>query len=68
MELYKKITREIDKKIMKTGKMGTESVRVTIFLNPDEIELFTNNVYSMFDSHYFWEIEDNTLIITYTED
>lgn len=65
--LERKIDRAIEKAAMKTGKMGTESVTVEISLTTGEIEEFRN--LEKYDSeHYFWEIEDNTLRISYTEE
>ena len=65
--LERKIDRAIEKAAMKTGKMGTESVTVEISLTTGEIEGFRN--LEKYDSeHYFWEIEDNTLRISYTEE
>ena len=62
-----KIDRAIEKEAMKTGKMGTEPVTVEMELISEEIEEFKN--LEKYDSeHYFWEIEDNTLRISYTEE
>lgn len=66
--LYEKIIKELEKKIMKTGKMGIEQVRISMDLSDDEKELFINDISEKFDAHYFWELENNTLIITYTEE
>lgn len=52
---------------MKTGKMGTEPVTVEMTLTSGEIEEFRN--LEKYDSkNYFWEVEDNTLRISYTEE
>ena len=52
---------------MKTGKMGSEVVSVTIRMTNKELEIFKN--IDLFNSeNYSWEIEDNNLIINYTED
>lgn len=65
--LERKIDRAIEKEAMKTGKMGTEPVTVEMELTSGEIEEFRN--LEKYDSeHYFWEIEDNTLRISYTEE
>lgn len=65
--LERKIDRAIEKEAMKTGKMGTEPVTVEMVLTSGEIEEFRN--LEKYDSeHYFWEIEDNTLRISYTEE
>ena len=65
--LERKIDREIEKEAMKTGKMGTEPVTVEMALTSGEIEEFRN--LEKYDSkNYFWEIEGNTLRISYTEE
>lgn len=65
--LERKIDKAIEKEAMKTGKMGTEPVTVEMALTSGEIEEFRN--LGKYDSeHYFWEIEDNTLRISYTEE
>ena len=63
--LMDKITREIEAKRMKTSEMGTEGTSVRLSLTNEEISEFQN--YNL-DEHYFWEIDGNDLIITYTED
>lgn len=65
--LERKIDRAIEKTAMKTGKMGTEPVTVEILLTTGEIEEF-RNLEKYDNEHYFWEIEDNTLRISYTEE
>lgn len=65
--LERKIDRVIEKEAIKTGKMGTEPVIVEMTLTSGEIEEFRN--FEKYDSeHYFWEIEGNTLRISYTEE
>lgn len=65
--LERKIDRAIEKEAMRTGKMGTEPVTVEMALTTGEIEEF--KTLEKYDSeHYFWEIEDNTLRISYTEE
>lgn len=65
--MIEKIKRAIENEIMRTGKMGTESVSVTVKLSEEEKEKFLNgNDYD--NDHYYWEFEDSNLIITYTED
>ena len=52
---------------MKSGMSGTELVRTEITLTEEEKELFYN--IDKYDSeHYFWEIEENKLLISYTEE
>lgn len=63
----KKIDDAIEKKMMETGAMGTEPVTVKIKLTDTEKEEFLNC--EKYDSeNYSWEFEDNTLIISYTEE
>lgn len=65
--LERKIDRAIEKEAMRTGKMGTELVTVEMTLTSEEIEEF--RTLKKYDSeHYFWEIEGNTLRISYTEE
>lgn len=65
--LERKIDQAIEKESMKTGKMGTEPVTVEMTLTSGEIEEFRN--LEKYDSkNYFWEVEDNTLRISYTEE
>lgn len=65
--LERKIDQAIEKEAMKTGKMGTEPVIVEMTLTSGEIEEFRN--LEKYDSkNYFWEVEDNTLRISYTEE
>lgn len=65
--LERKIDRVIEKEAIKTGKMGTEPVIVEMTLTSGEIEEFRN--LEKYDSeHYFWEIEGNTLRISYAEE
>lgn len=61
------IEEAIEREKMKTGKMGSEVVSATIKMTDRELEIFKN--IDLFDSeNYSWEIEDNNLIINYTED
>lgn len=65
--LERKIDQAIEKEAIKTGKMGTEPVTVEMALTSGEIEEFRN--LEKYDSkNYFWEVEDNTLRISYTEE
>lgn len=65
--LERKIDQAIEKEAMKTGKMGTEPVTVEMTLTSGEIEEFRN--LEKYDSkNYFWEVEDNTLRISYAEE
>ena len=61
------IEEAIEREKMKTGKMGSEVVSVTIRMTNKGLEIFKN--IDLFNSeNYSWEIEDNNLIINYTED
>lgn len=66
-KLITKIDKSLEKKAMETGKMGTESVSVTMELTEEEKEKFMI-LDGYDDSHYWWEFDDLTLNITYTED
>lgn len=65
--LIEKIDRAIEEKAMKTGRMGTESVSVSLDLTVEEIDTF-DNIDKYDNEHYWWEFEGNTLNISYTED
>ena len=61
------IEETIEREKMKTGKIGSEVVSATIRMTDRELDIFKN--IDLFDSeNYSWEIEDNNLIINYTED
>ena len=61
------IEETIEREKMKTGKMASEVVSATIRMTDRELDIFKN--IDLFDSeNYSWEIEDNNLIINYTED
>lgn len=61
------IEEAIEREKTKTGKMGSEVVSVTIRMTDKELEIFKD--IDLFNSqNYSWEIEDNNLIINYTED
>lgn len=60
-----KIDKAIEKKMMKSGAMGTETVTVEIQLTDNEKNEFLNC--SRYDHHYSWEFEGNKLIISFTE-
>lgn len=65
--IIKMIEEAIEREKMKTGKMGSEVVSVTIRMTDKELEIFKD--IDLFNSeNYSWEIEDNNLIINYTED
>lgn len=66
MGVINKINEAIKNEIMKSGSMGTETVTVSIMLTDAEKEKFLNC--KEYDSkNYWWEFEDNKLIISYTE-
>lgn len=63
--LMDRIQQEIDVKAMKSGKMGTERINVTLELTSEEMnEFYKINL----DEHWNWEIESNTLFISYVEE
>lgn len=63
----KKIDNAIEKKMMRSGAMGTETVTVEIQLSDSEKDEFLN--YEKYDSeNYSWEFEGNILIISYAEE
>jgi predicted DNA-binding protein len=65
-DLIEKIERAIEKQAMQSQKMGTEDITTKIELSEIEIETFKTT--EEFDGNmYFWEIENNTLIITKSE-
>lgn len=62
-----KIDKAIENKMMKSGKMGTETVTVRINLTVGEKDEFMNC--EKYDSrNYSWEFDGDTLIISYTEE
>ena len=65
-KVMNKIDKTIEKKMMESGAMGTESVTVKIELTDTEKEEFLNC--EKYDSkNYWWEFDGNALKITYTE-
>lgn len=63
----KKIDNAIEKEMMESGAMGTESVTVNIYLTDDEKEEFMDS--QKYDTdHYFWEFDGNMLTVSYTEE
>lgn len=66
-ELIEMIESAIEKEIERKGVMGTESVSISLSMTDEELEIFRN--IDLFDTeNYSWEIEDNDLHITYTEE
>ena len=62
-----KINKVIEKKMMETGKMGTETVTTEINLTPEEKDEFLNC--EKYDSvNYSWEFDGKKLIISYAEE
>jgi hypothetical protein len=64
-ELKERIEREIEKKAMKEGTMGTETVSITMNLTDDEMKEFKK---IDFNNHYGYDIQGNQVDINYTED
>lgn len=63
----KKIDEAIEKKMLESGVMGTETVTVRIDLTAEEKEAFINC--EKYDSkNYFWEFDGEELVISYTEE
>lgn len=67
MSLEEKIDRTIDNAAMRTGKMGTETVRVSLQLTDEEVEQF-KSITKYDNDHYYYEIDGNNLYIDYTEE
>lgn len=66
-KLIDRIDRAIEKEMMDTGRMGTETVTVSMNLTDEEKDLF-HDIEKYDSEHYFWEFEGNELTISYTED
>lgn len=62
--LKERIENEMDEKAKKYGIMGTENCTVTMELTDAEKEELESLDLS---KNYYWEIEDDKLIVTYTE-
>lgn len=66
-ELIEMIESAIEREREIKGAMGTESVSVSFSMTDEELDIFRN--IDLFDTeNYSWEIEDNKLYITYTEE
>lgn len=65
--LTEKIDSAIEKEIVRTGRMGTETVTAHIHLSEEERELFLS-IDKYDDGHFCWEFDDAELIISYTEE
>lgn len=65
--LMERIDREIERKMMDTGRMGTETVTVSMNLTDEEKDLF-HGIDKYDSEHYFWELDENELTISYTEE
>jgi len=56
---------ELQKKALKNGTMGTESVSIDIELTEEQLQEF----YQInFSDNYFWELNQNVLSITFKEE
>lgn len=66
-KLIERIDKAIEKKISDTGCMGTETVTVFVMMTDEEKEIF-HDIDKYDSEHYFWEIDGNELIISYTEE
>ena len=67
-EIVERIESAIDREVSRTGKMGTESVDITLSMTNEELEIFKDIDLFNDNEHYLWEIEGNDLHITYTEE
>lgn len=65
--LMERIDREIERKMMDTGRMGTETVTVSMNLTDEEKDLF-HDIDKYDSEHYFWELDESELTISYTEE
>lgn len=66
-KLIERIDKEIEKKMMATGAMGSETVSVFVDLTDEEKELFYD-IDKYDGKHYSWDFDGNELCISYTED
>ena len=66
-KLIDRIDRAIEKEMMGTGRMGTETVTVSMNLTDEEKDLF-HSIDKYDSEHYFWEFDGNELTISYTEE
>jgi hypothetical protein len=58
------IDEQLQKKALRTGAMGTESVSIDIELTDEQLQEF----YKInFSDNYHWEVTDNIVTITYVE-
>ena len=67
-KLFERIDREIDKKMMKTGAMGTETVSVTLDVTKEEMDIIRYGEHKYDSENYWWEIDEDNLTIAYTEE
>lgn len=61
-----RIKREIERKVMKTGRMGSEDVSITLALTDEEKNEFLNGI--ELADNYSYELDNNELFVTYTEE
>ena len=64
-QLLKKFERLIDKKMLETGKMGTEIVSITLELSDEEKEAFHE---IELEENYGYDLDGNNLTISYSEE
>ena len=64
-ELIDKIKSAIEEKAMKYGFMGDEMVSTTLILTDEELEVFQE--IDLDEDHYWFEIENNEVTISHTE-
>jgi len=69
--INEKIENAIDKEVLKTGKMGTETVSVEIELTDKEKEVVENadmEEYKAFGKKYWWELKGNKMLVNWSEE
>lgn len=64
-ELKERIEREVERKALKTGAMGTENVSIEFTLTDEEMEAFKS---IQLPSNYWFDVDGNTVNITYCEE
>lgn len=72
MNIKDRIDLALENEILRSGKIGSEDVRVSIEVSSDEISEFfkiLDEDKGTFDNLIWWEIEDNkTLTVVYCEE
>ena len=63
--IKERIEKELEREIFKTGKIGTETVSISLDITEKERDEFLN---LDLEDNYWFEIEGNKLYISYTGD